>query len=118
MSLTCYNLSEDWGWYIDIERSNPVYQIRTDFVKIPCKKFNQHYNKLDIIEEDADEDADEDEDEYEYHINNLKKLDDISSKNIDVNIERSNQYYVKKMFSVGSTTMLTALLTYVVFYML
>jgi hypothetical protein len=111
MSLTCYNLSEDWGWYIDIESSNPVYQIRTDFVKIPCKKFNQHYNKLDIIEE---------EDEYEYHINNLKKLDDISSKNIDVDIEHNNnnKEYVKKMFSVGSTTMLTALLTYVVFYML
>jgi hypothetical protein len=112
MSLTCYNLSEDWGWYVDIEISNPVYQIRTDFVKKPSKKLNQHYNKLDTIEE---------EDEYEYHINNLKKLDDISSKNIDVDIEHNNnnnKEYVKKMFSVGSTTMLTALLTYVVFYML
>ena len=111
MSLTCYNLSEDWGWYVDIEISNPVYQIRTDFVKKPSKKLNQHYNKLDTIEE---------EDEYEYHINNLKKLYDISSKNIDVDIEHNNnnKEYVKKMFSVGSTTMLTALLTYVVFYML
>ena len=108
MSLTYYNLSEDWGWYIDIESSNPVYQIRTDFVKIPCKKFNPHYNKLETIEED----------EYDYYINNQKNLDDISSKNIDVNIEPNNQDYVKKIFNVGSTTMITALLTYVVFYML
>ena len=111
MSLTCYNLSEDWGWYVDIESSNPVYQIRTDFVNKPSKKLNQHYNKLDTIKE---------EDEYDYYINNQNKLDDISSKNIDVDIEHNNnnKEYVKKMFSVGSTTMLTALLTYVVFYML
>jgi len=108
MSLTCYNLSEDWGWYIDIESSNPVYQFRTDFVKIPCKKFNPHYNKLETIEED----------EYDYYINNQKNLDDISSKNIDVNIEPNNQDYIKKIFNVGSTTMITALLTYIVFYML
>ena len=105
MSLTCYNLSEDWGWYVDIESSNPVYQIRTDFVKIPCKKFNQHYNKLDTIKE---------EDEYDYYINNQKNLDDISFKNIEPN----NQDYVKKIFIVGSTIMITFLLTCFVFYML
>ena len=108
MSLTCYNLSDDWGWYVDIESSNPVYQIRNDFVNTPCKKFNPHYNKLETIQED----------EYECHINNQKKIDDISSKNVDVNIENNNQGYVKQIFNVGSTTMITALLTYVVFCML
>ena len=107
MSLTSYNLSEDWGWYIDIESSNPVYQIRTDFVKIPLKKFNQHYN-LEIIVED----------EYDYYLSNQKNLDDISLKTTDINIEHDNQQYVKQLFNVGSTTMLTALLTYMIFYML
>jgi len=49
MSSTYYNLSEDWGWFIDIESSIPVYQIRTDFIKIQNKKFNAHYTKLKTI---------------------------------------------------------------------
>jgi hypothetical protein len=101
------NLSEDWGWYIDIESSNPVYQIRTDFVKIPLKKIKQHY-KLETIVED----------EYDFYLNNQKNLDDISLNNTDINIEHNNQQYVKQLFNVGSTTMLTALLTYMIFYML
>ena len=105
MSLTYYNLSEDWGWYIDIESSNPVYQTRKDHVKMS----NQYYNKLETIEE---------EDEYDYYINIQKNLDDISSKNIDINIEQNNREYVKQIFNVGSTTMLTAMLTYIIFYML
>jgi hypothetical protein len=104
MSLTYYNLSEDWGWYIDIESSNPVCQTRKDHVKIP----NRYYNKLETIEED----------EYDYYINIQKNLDDISSNNIDINIEHDNLEYVKQIFNVGSTTMLTAMLTYIIFYML
>jgi hypothetical protein len=107
MNLINYNLCDDWGWYVYIEGSTPVYQIRTDFVKIPCKKFNPHYNKLETIEED-------DYDEYDYYINNQKNLDDISFKNIEPN----NQDYVKKIFIVGSTIMITVLLTCFVFYML
>jgi hypothetical protein len=104
MSLTCYNLSDDWGWYIDIESSNPVYQTRKDHVKIS----NKYYNKLETIEED----------EYDYYINIQKNLDDISSNNIDINIEQKNLEYVKQILNVGSTTMLTAMLTYIIFYML
>jgi vacuolar-type H+-ATPase subunit E/Vma4 len=106
MSLTCYNLSEDWGWYIDIESSKPLYQTRKDLIKIP----NKYYNKLETIEEE--------EDQYEFYINIQKNLDDISSKNIDINIEQKNLEYVKQIFNVGSTTMLTAMLTYIIFYML
>jgi hypothetical protein len=104
MSLTYGNLSEDWGWYIDIESSNPVYQTRKDHVKLS----DQYYNKLEIIEED----------EYDYYINIQKNLDDISSNYFDINFEQKNREYVKQICNIGSTTMLTAMLTYIIFYML
>jgi len=102
MSLSCYNLSEDWGWYIDIETSNPVYQTMS------IQKNNKFYKKLDTIEED----------EYDYYVNNQKNVDDISSKSISINIEQSNRDYVKQIFNIGSTTMITISLTYIIFYML
>ncbi len=111
MSSTCYNLSEDWGWYIDIENLKPVYHIRSDFIKIQNKKLNQHYNKLETIIED----------EYDYYLNNQKNLDDITiTNNPEKTIDNNNkQYYLSKnLLNIGSTTMITALLTYVIFFML
>jgi len=108
MSSTYYNLSEDWGWFIDIESSKPVYQIRRDFIKIQNKKFNTHYTKLKTIEED----------EYDYYINNQKSLDDISCNNFDVKIKPNNTDYIKNIFNIGSTTLITGILTYVILFVL
>lgn len=110
MSSTCYNLSEDWGWYVDIESSNPVYQIRTDFVKIRNKKFNQYYNKLETIIED----------EYDFYIQNQKNLDDevIIKDNKNIIDNKTQIYSSKNLLNIGSTTMITALLTYVIFFVL
>jgi tRNA G18 (ribose-2'-O)-methylase SpoU len=110
MSSTYYNLSEDWGWYVDIESSNTVYQIKTDFVKNQNKKFNQHYNKLDTIIED----------EYDYYLSNQKNLDDITmTSNPEKIIDNNKEYYLSKnLLNVGSTTIITAILTYVIFFIL
>lgn len=107
MSLTHYNLSEDWGWYIDIESMKPINQIKLDVKMMSNKKFNRHYNKLDTI----------DEDEFDYYLMNQKNLDDISYKDI-VPIKNNNQTLFSCIFNVGSTTMITAILTYVIFFVL
>ena len=65
MISNSYNLSEDWGWYVDIENMRPIYQIKTEFVKTYNKKLNYHLNRLDPIEEDA----------YDYYINNKIERD-------------------------------------------
>lgn len=104
MSLSCYNLSDDWGWYVDIESSNYVHQTRKY-----CANFKQRHNKLEVIEED---------DEYEYYLNNQQNLDDMSSKNIDVDIDIYNIEYVKQIYNIGSTMMISVLVTYIIFYML
>jgi hypothetical protein len=109
MSLTYYNLSEDWGWYIDVESMKPVYQITTDFVIMPHKKFNINYNKLESIEED----------EYEYYLDNQKILDDISIIKKDENMADKKQNIISNnLIKFTSTTMITALITYIVFYIL
>ena len=105
MISNSYNLSEDWGWYVDIETLKPIYQIKTEFVKNNNKKINYHLNKLEPINED----------EYDYYMNNKKDIEYVEEfKNeYDKKEEKNNiiTYY-------GSTTLITALLTYVVFFVL
>jgi len=117
MSLTCYNLSEDWGWYVDIESMKPVYQINPQVVTTRNKKINQLSNRLEIIKEYED-------DEYEYYLDNQKFLDDIliikNDENITFNCnDNDNQQFISKnLIKFSSTTMLTALITYLIFYIL
>jgi hypothetical protein len=107
MSAPYNNLSDDWGWYVDIESMNTNNQIPTDLKMSPYTK-NKRYIILETIEED---------DEYDYYISNHKDDDDITVKTIDKKNNNKNILF-KKIFNVGSTTMITALLTYVIFYML
>jgi hypothetical protein len=109
MSSTCYNLTEDWGWYVDIENMNPIYQTRKEFIIIPHRKFNINYNKLEPIEED----------EYEYYLDKQKNLDDLLINKNDENIGDNKQNNITdNLIKFTSTTMITALVTYIVFYIL
>ena len=113
MSLTNNNLTDDWGWYIDIdiESMKPIQSIKTNFAIIPYKTFNQYSNKLETIPEQ--------DDEYDYYVNNQKNLDDMMITNINKNItDDKNSYLFKNLFNIGSTTMITAVLTYIIFFML
>jgi hypothetical protein len=106
-SYNCnYNLSDDWGWYIDIESINNT---TPNLVYIPNKKISLYINKLDTIEET--------EDEYDYYMKNQKNLDEMSIKNIDkdINIINLKLHYI---FNIGSTTIITALLTYLILFTL
>jgi hypothetical protein len=110
MSSTCYNLTEDWGWYVDIENMNPIYQTRKEFATIPHRKFKTHYNKLEPIEED----------EYEYYLDKQKNLDDLLINKNDENIDDNNKEnkISNNLIKFTSTTMISALITYIVFYIL
>ncbi len=114
MSLTYNNLSDDWGWYIDIESMKPIQSMRAEFiVNMPHKKVNRHYTILETIQEQ------EQEDEYHYYVDNQKKMDDMMITNINKNInDDKNNSLSKKLFNIGSTTMITAVLTYIIFFML
>lgn len=96
MTLNSANLTEEWGWFIDIEKNEK--NEKNDKYKV-VNKTTYTFPDLHSIEED---------DEYEYYIKNQKD-DEFDSKNI----KESNLIY-----KVGSTTIITAVLTYIIFIML
>lgn len=104
MTSTYYNLSDEWGWYVDIESMKPIYQLNPVYVITQNKKINYHFNKLETIEED----------EYEYFIDNQKNVDQLEFKNINDTITSQTKY----IFSIGSTAMITAVFTFVIFFIL
>lgn len=118
MNSNTNNLCEDWGWFIDIESNNSNILIQ------PCKIFiksNIHFNKLQTIQED----------EYDYYEKYYKNLEEQYDRNMEeqynTNLEKKydtneNENKTTKpsntIFNVGSTTLLTALLTYVILFIL
>jgi len=112
-----HQLSDDWGWFIDVENNNYCENILFQSCKHIFKKNNLKFNKLPIIHED---------DEYEYYQQNYKNPEekyDISTnngvknlnipKNLNENINVDNN-----IVNIGSTTLITAILTYVIFILL
>jgi len=48
MNSSCYNLTEDWGWFVDVES---LKYTSSDFIKYPIKKYNLHNKNLPVIKE-------------------------------------------------------------------
>jgi hypothetical protein len=112
MNLKSYQLCDDWGWFIDIESNYFAGNNLLQPCKPVVKKFNSCINKLPIIEED----------EYEYYQKNYKDPEEIIYKkdelNYDINLNPSKKNINNTIFNVGSTTLITAILTYVIFIVL
>lgn len=98
-NITYYNISNDWGWYIDTENNS---YINTN-INIYRKKV---LDNLASIEE-----------EYNYHQLNYKdveSLDDIfNDKKLKKKFEQKDFIY-----NICSTTLITALLTYAIFFLI
>jgi hypothetical protein len=102
MNSNANNLCEDWGWFIDIESNN------SNIFKKPCKIFtksNFHFNKLQTMQEDE-------YDYYQKYYENLEEKYDINEN------ENETTKSLNTIFNAGSTTLLTALLTYVILFIL
>ena len=99
MNVTYNNLSDDWGWFVDIENRQYTHQNKEDNLKIQNTKY---YNRLETIEEAEKEQEEEKEDDF--NLGNKKKP-------YDKEINRIS----KKIFNIGSTTIITVLMTYIVF---
>lgn len=118
MNLTTYNICEDWGWYVDIE-SNLLINSNINTIVYKSNKvynpYKKNYSKLYKIEED----------EYEYYKNNYKDLENLEleynyKKNEIQKIEKDNPEKDKNfnLYKIGSTTLITSLLAYVIFFII
>lgn len=112
MKLNQCNICEDWGWYVDIENNNHILPTNLDFISHkPYKKINYHYNRLETIEED----------EYDYYKKNYKDNEEIELDNCFK--KQSSEDKKSKdgeifLYKIGSTTLITALLTYAIFFLI
>lgn len=90
------NYDNDWGFYVDIETLNPVL---TDEKYYNRKKYNDYHNNL-----------------YDEYSNDIK--DDIPYSN-DIRDENLNSDPLKAFIvRASSTTIITAAITYFVFFIL
>ena len=96
-------LSEDWGWFVDIEYEFEKQQHRSNI------KITKKINILKTIEED---------DEYEYYKNIYRNIDietgiEYKNKNNFINKKEDNMVY-----DVASTTFFTTILGYIAYFVL
>ena len=93
-------INDDWGWFIDIDyESKP--QLTSNIKKLT-------FNTLKTIDED---------DEYYYHKNNFRdfELDELQChKNIEVKEQKDHNL----IYKVGSSTLLTVLLSCIIYFIL
>ena len=93
-NITNYNISNDWGWYVDTENNSYI----SPKIYIPYKKI---VTNLPSIEE-----------EYNYHLQNYKDVENLTYE-FDLKNDRRDILY-----KIGSTTLLMVLLTYIIFFLI
>lgn len=122
MNLNTYNICDDWGWFVDTD-NNLLINSTIIELNVPNRKYkmmNYHYNRLYPIEED----------EYDYVKNNYKDIENLEMNSSYKKIERKHEKIVEKiqeknssivktyLYRIGSTTIITALLTYAIFFLI
>jgi hypothetical protein len=92
-----FTISDDWGWFVDIET-----ELYTNIIDNRGKKV---INKLDSIKEDSI-----------YYTKNYKDNESnfhLYHKEFEKNIDKKNTMYV-----IYSTTLITSILTYAIFFLI
>jgi hypothetical protein len=116
------HLVDDWGFYIDLESIQPIpnneEKIRQ---KYKVKKYYSIYDKYNEYCNDVC-------DEYSYYMKNNNNRDDDYSIDVSMidtntelikdNTEKNNKNVNNIIVRVSSTTIITAFLTYVIFFVL
>lgn len=101
-SNTNNNLCDDWGWYVDTESNLLINSITNiDNQKILCN--------LSLYE-----------DEYNYHKNNYRDIENLELDSAYKKFKKptKTRYIGKYIYKIGSTTLITALLTYAIFFLI
>jgi hypothetical protein len=112
MNFNNNNISDDWGWYVDIESNNLVQEYFRP--SNPTYKFKN----FKVIKEEPD-------DEYHYYKKNLKDIEEIyMNKEIEENKSQEkspDNFKVPNgilLLRVGSRTIITAIIAYFIFFVI
>ena len=104
-------ICDDWGWYVDTESN----------LLITPNKFhgNKYYKNINDYKLRKLCTVDEGEDEYDYYKKNYRDIEkmqlECSNSKVKNKENISNQI---SLYQIGSTTLITALLTYAIFFLI
>lgn len=91
-----YNISEDWGWYVDTE-NNLFINSHKPYKKEEKDEYDYYkYNYIDIEEQE---------------LNSMYKEREVNQK---CEKETGQSF----LYKIGSTTLITAILTYTIFFLI
>ena len=92
-----FTVSDDWGWFVDIESEL--------YTKIIYKRNKKLINKLDSVKEHCI-----------YYTKNYEDIEsdfEFCQKEVEKDIDKKNIMYV-----ICSTTLITSVLTYAIFFLI
>ena len=106
-------LSDSWGFYVDIENVIPIRKQNHEIIreKYKIKNINK-YNKFKNYD-DSIKHCETISEEYEYYYKNFNEIDE-ENPNIVPDKDTTKSMLVK----VSSTTFITAILTYFIFFII
>lgn len=104
MSLN-YNLCDDWGWYIDIEKT--------------CSNYEKQIIKLSLDKPYTDVNTYYNDDEYNYYLNINKNSEFNTEYHFNKNddyLDNINDDYLNITLNIATTSIITAILTYIILF--
>lgn len=111
MNLNADSNCDDWGWYVDTENNLFINSTKISTNKYYEKIANYKLNKLYNVNENIDE--------YDYYKKNYR---DIAKIQLECCVLKSdnneNKGYQLSLYKIGSTTLITGLLTYAIFFLI
>jgi hypothetical protein len=90
------NSCDDWGWYVDIENADISNQYNYNISNNKNKNIGHYLNKIETIQE--------------------IDIEDLSFYNNEIN--KKNINIKSYIYKVGSTTIITGLLTYFILFII
>lgn len=125
MILNNYNC-DDWGWYVDTENNSLINSNKVQHYNIYNLYKNININRIHTIKEDIDT--------YDYFKNNCIDIENLELELNYIKTEKENKEENKEnnkenkenkeennrlmLYKIGSTTLITALITYTLFFII
>lgn len=107
MSEDCYNLCDEWGWFVDVESPVPFYAKKKIFLKI-SSKLNDTNNKSDTFKKEEDN---------QYYYKKHASDSELNPKTYLI-VKNPDYYTSTNLIKIGSATIFTVLLTYAIIFVI
>jgi hypothetical protein len=121
MNLNEHIICDDWGWYVDTESNLSINSNIFHANKYYTNKYqnNKYYKKINDCKLIKLCTINEVVEEYDYYKKNYLEIAKIQLECSSPKTEKKekNDYHIS-LYKIGSTTLITGLLTYAIFFLI